>query len=95
MLHKEFVNNPTAEELWNLSKDSVEQPLKAIYQFFDTYGLGSPHERLWQMLKLTLSSKEVNDWNEVQRENSIHFYEMLLALIKSNYVLFLKMRKEL
>lgn len=93
MLHTEFVNNPSAEELWNLSKESVEQPLKAIYQFFDAYGLGVPHEKLWQMLKLTLSSEEVNDWNQVQRENCIHFYEMLLALIKSNYVLFLKMRK--
>lgn len=61
MLHTEFVNNPSAEELWNQSKESVEQPLKAIYQFFDAYGLGGPHERLWQMLKLTLSSEEVND----------------------------------
>jgi len=34
------------------------------------------------MLRLTLSSDAVNAWNDVQRENCIHFYGMLLALIK-------------
>lgn len=94
MLNTQFVNSPSAEELWYLSKESVENPQKAIYQFFDTYGLGSSHERLWQMLRLTISSEETNEWNEVKRANCIHFYELLLDLLKSNYILFLKMRNE-
>jgi len=94
MLYSQFVNRPSAEELWHLSQESVENPQKAIYQFFETYGLASPHEQLWQVLRITISSKETNSWNEVKRANCIHFYEMLLDLIKANYVLFLKMRNE-
>lgn len=46
------------------------------------------------MLRLTISSEEINEWNEVKRANCIHFYELLLDLLKSNYILFLKMRNE-
>lgn len=94
MLSSQFVNKPSAEELWYLSKESVENPQKAIYQFFDTYGLARSHEHIWQMLRLTISSKETNEWNEIKRANCIHFYELLLDLLKANYVLFLKMRNE-
>lgn len=94
MLYTQFVNKPTAEELWHLSKESVENPQKAIYDFFDTYGLGGSHDRLWHMLRITMSSAEINDWTENKRANCFHFYETLLDLIKSNYTLFLKMRNE-
>lgn len=95
MLRTEFVNQPSAEELWYLSKESVEHPEKAIYRFFDTHGLGKSQERLWQMLRLTLSSEEINDWNEAKRAGCIQFYEHLLELIKANYALFLKMRPKM
>jgi len=94
MLNNQYSNKPSAEELWYLSKEAVENPQKAIYEFFDTYGLGGSHDRLWHMLKLTLSSPEINNWDEAKRANCIHFYELLTQLIKANYILFLKMRKE-
>lgn len=94
MLYTQFVNRPSAEELWHLSKESVENPQKAIYRFFDTYGLASSYERLWQMLRLTIGSEEINEWNAAKRSNCFHFNELLLDLLKSNYVLFLKMRGE-
>ncbi len=94
MLYSQFVNRPSAEELWHLSKESVENPQKAIYQFFDTYGLASSHEQLWQMLRLTISSEEINEWNEIKRANCFHFYELLIDLLKASYTLFLKMRNE-
>lgn len=94
MLYSQFVNRPSAEELWHLTKESVENPQKAIFQFFDTYGLGSSQDQLWQMFRLTISSEEINDWSEVKRANCFHFYELLLGLLKANYTLFLKMRNE-
>ena len=94
MLYSQFVNRPSAEELWYLSRESVENPQKAIYQFFDTYNLTSSHEQLWQMLRLTLSNEDINDWSEVKRANCFHYYELLLDLLKANYVLFLKMRND-
>lgn len=90
MLNTEYVNNHPAEELWLLSKEPVENAQKAICAFFDMYDLGSANERLWEMLKLALSSGEINNWNEVQRANVIHFYELLAQLINANYMLFLK-----
>lgn len=94
MLYSQFVNRPTTEEFWFLSRESVENPQKAIYRFFDTYGLANMEERLWQMFRLTMSSEEVNEWTEVQRANCFHFYELLFDLLKANYALYLKMRNE-
>ncbi len=94
MLYNQFVNKPSAEELWHLSKESVENPQKSIYLFFDTYGLDRSHERLWQMLRLTMGSEEINDWDHVKRIGYFHFYELLCDLLNSNYVLFLGMRGE-
>ncbi|HTN08533.1 hypothetical protein [Agriterribacter sp.] len=90
MMNTQYVHHSSAEELWYRSKEPDENAQKAICKFFDMYGLGSAHERLWEMLRLALSSGEINDWNEVQRANIIHFYELLAQLIKANYMLFLK-----
>ncbi|HTE26006.1 hypothetical protein [Flavitalea sp.] len=93
MLNTKYVNSPNPEELWYLSPESLENPQKAIFQFFDTYGLGSAHERLWQMVKQTFSSEESNGWNEVKRANCLHYYELMTELLNANYALFLKMRE--
>ncbi|GAA4300628.1 hypothetical protein [Compostibacter hankyongensis] len=93
MLNTQFVNKPSPEELWYLSKDAVEHPEKSIHQFFDTYSLGSAHERLWKMLKFTIGSEEINEWDEIKRTNLIYFFELLTELLKANYVLFFKMRE--
>jgi hypothetical protein len=92
MLNAQFVNSPSPEELWFLSPEAVENPQKAITDFFDTYGLASAHDRLWQMVKQTLSSQDINGWNEVKRANCIHYYELLTELLNANYALFLKIR---
>ena len=88
------VNSPSPEELWFLSPEALENPQDAIFDFFDTYALGSAHDRLWQMVKHTFSSPEINGWNEVKRANCIHFYELLAELLNANYGLFLKIRAE-
>ncbi|RYE59280.1 MAG: hypothetical protein EOP48_01365 [Sphingobacteriales bacterium] len=94
MVYSQFVNKPSLEELYYLSKDQLENPQKYIYSFFDRYGLGSSHNRLWHMLRLTISSEEINEWNEVKLASCIHFYELLSQLLKANYLLFLKMRNK-
>ncbi len=94
MLNTRYINDHPAEELGYFSKESVENAQKAICTFFDMYGLASADERLWEMLKLALSSGEINDWNEVKRANIIHFYELLAQLVRANYVLFLKISDE-
>jgi hypothetical protein len=88
------VNSPSPEELWHLSPEALETPQNAIFEFFDTYALASAHDRLWQMVKHTFSSEDVNTWNEVKRANCIHYYELLKELLNANYALFLKLRAE-
>lgn len=92
MPHYHKANQLSVEELWYLSNDAVERPQKAIYNFFDNYGLGTAHDRLWEMLKCTLSHVDTNHFNEIDRSNCFCFYEKLLELMKSNYVLYLKMK---
>jgi hypothetical protein len=94
MLYSQYVNKPSPEELWYLSKEAVENPQAIIYRFYDTYGLMVPHQRLWEMFKLMLGNDETDNWNSMQRSNYIHFFEMLKELINANYILFLKLRKE-
>jgi hypothetical protein len=92
MHDKKFYKNLSAEELWHLSKEAVENPQDIIFRFYDTFNLARSHERLWEMMKITLSSQDINDWDEVQRSNCIHFYELLTDLIKANYMLYLKLK---
>lgn len=94
MLKTALVNNHSTEDSGYLSGESMENVQKAICSFFDMYGLESADNQLWQLLKLALSSGEINDWNEVKRANTIHFYELLAQVIKANHTLFLKMRNE-
>jgi hypothetical protein len=60
---------------------------QAILRFLDTYRLVNTEEQLWVMFRLTLSSEEGNDWNEIQRANWFHFYELLRDLVRANYAL--------
>lgn len=83
----------SAEELWYLSKDAVERPQKVIYEFFDNYGLGRAHDKLWEMFKCTLTHIDTSDYSEVDRSNSFYFYEKLLELLNADYVLYLKMKE--
>lgn len=55
---------------------------QAILRFLDTYGQASTEERLWQLFRLTLSSEEGNEWDEIDRANWFHFYELLRGLVK-------------
>jgi hypothetical protein len=60
---------------------------QAILRFLDAFGQKYTEERLWQMFRLTLSSEEGNDWNEIDRANWFTFYELLRDLVRANYVL--------
>ena len=60
---------------------------QAILRFLDTYRQASTEERLWQLFRLTLISEEGNDWNEIDRANWFHFYELLRGLVRANYEL--------
>ena len=93
MLRNPHANKPTAEEIWYLSKEAVENPQAIIYRFYDTYGLMSPHEMLWEMLKTTLSSNEIDDWDSIERSNYLYFFGLLKDLINANYILYLKLRE--
>ena len=62
------------------SRDDRLAHQQAILRFLDTYGQASTEERLWMMFWLTLSIKEGNDLNEIQRANWFHFYELLNRL---------------
>ena len=58
---------------------------QAIIAFLDMYGLAYTEEHLWQMFRLTLSSEEGNDWNEIDRASWFTFYELLRGLVRANY----------
>jgi hypothetical protein len=88
------VNNSSKEEIPYFSEETAGNPRAAICRFYDMYGLAEPHKRLWEMLKLTLSSDEISGWDAVQRSNYIFFFEMLKELINANYILFMKLKEE-
>lgn len=67
------------------SRDDRVAHQQAILRFLDTYGQASTEERLWQLFRLTLSSEDGNDWNEIYRANWFYFYELLRGLVKANY----------
>jgi len=67
------------------SRDDRLSHQQAILRFLDTYGQASTEERLWQLFRLTLSSEEGNDWNEIDRANWCTFYELLRGLVRANY----------
>lgn len=67
------------------SRDDRLAHQQAILRFLDTYGQANTEERLWQLFRLTLSSEEGNDWNEIDRANWFHFYELLRGLVRANY----------
>jgi len=58
---------------------------QAILEFLDAFGLAKSEERLWQKFRLTLSSEEGNEWNEIDRANWFSFYELLRGLVRANY----------
>lgn len=67
------------------SRDDRLAHQQAILEFLDAYGLAYTKEHLWQMFRLTLSSEEGNDWNEIDRANWFSFYELLRGLVRANY----------
>jgi hypothetical protein len=93
MLYRQYTNHPTVEELRRSAREVVENPQAVIDHFFDTYDLSSSHEKVWEMLKQTFSSPDVNDWTATERANYILFYEQLITLLIADYVLFLEMQK--
>ncbi|MCG7751774.1 hypothetical protein [Flavihumibacter cheonanensis] len=67
------------------SRDDRLAHQQAILRFLDTYGQASTEDRLWQLFRLTMSSEEGNDWNEMDRANWCTFYELLRGLVRANY----------
>ncbi|HVZ56022.1 MAG TPA: hypothetical protein VG870_05135 [Chitinophagaceae bacterium] len=94
MLNAKYIHSLSADELWYLNHESVENPLAVLHRFFSAYGLMTPHERLWELVKICLGSPGTEHWTSAQRAGAIQFVEQLQELIKANYVLFLSLERK-
>jgi len=58
-----------------------------VREFCSTHDADNVHIILWDMLKLTLGSREAGNWTEQKRADYIFAYEGLMQLIEASYAL--------
>jgi len=56
--------------------------LDNIIEFMESYDLEDTEGILWDLLLYTFSCNDTDNWNGFRRNNTLHFYKLLLGFIK-------------
>lgn len=83
----EYSRRITANEIFFLDSDLIDNPAKMLSRFVDYFDLSDCKQLLWDMLKGFFVSLYTEDTGSIERSNYFTFYEQLLAMIEAIYLL--------
>ncbi|MBO9203228.1 MULTISPECIES: hypothetical protein [Niastella] len=86
--HPQWYNQPL-----RLTKEQKKDPLLVLDDFFECYHLNEVRQTLWEWLTEVLSSQRSVAIEPLDRNNHIHFYEKIEAVIELAFVMKNRMHK--